>query len=98
MEPDFATELDRGRIAAMLAADAELDVGARFAAALGGNPDHLADPRDVERHKRVVLENAELLIGAAEARRVVARDAVDRLRQIVRAEAEERGALRDLAG
>ena len=72
--------------------------GPRRAAALGGDAHHLADPVGVERHERVVLENAGLLIGADEARRVVARDAVGGLRQIVGAEAEELGALGDLAG
>src|ERR1041385_5218576 len=70
VEPDFAAELNRGRVAALLAADTELDVGAGLAAALGGDLDHLADAHPVERHKRVVLENAELLIGRSEERRV----------------------------
>src|SRR5207248_8068326 len=77
VEPDFAAELDRGGVAAMLAADAELDVGARLAAAFGGDPDHLADPGGVDRHKRVMLENPQLLVRVAEACRVVARNAVD---------------------
>jgi hypothetical protein len=81
----------------MLAANAELDVGAGLAAALGGDLDHLPDTGRVERHERVVLEDPELLVGAAEARRIVARDAVDGLRQIVGAEAEKGGALGDLA-
>src|SRR5207237_5080878 len=89
--------MDRGRVTAMLAADAELDVGPGLAAALGGDPDHLADPGGVERHEWVVLENPELLVGAAEARGIVARNAVDRLRQVVGAEAEKRGALGNLA-
>src|SRR3989442_4744782 len=69
IEPDLAAEMDRGRVAAMLAADAELEAGPGGAAALGGDPDHLADPGRVEGHERVVREHAEPLVGAAEARR-----------------------------
>src|SRR5439155_9361382 len=94
----FAAEANGSRIAAVLAANAELEIGPGGAAALDGDLDHLADPGRIERDKRVMLEDAELLIGADKARRIVARDAVDRLRQIVGAKAEERGALGNLAG
>ena len=45
VEADLLAEGDRGRIAAVLAADAELDVRPRRAAALGGDADQLADAR-----------------------------------------------------
>ena len=43
----------------MLAADAELQIRPRRAAALGGDPDQLADAVGVEGDERVVLEDAE---------------------------------------
>ena len=58
----------------------------------------LADAVGVERDERVVLEDAEPLIDAEKARRIVARQAEDGLGQIVGAEAEELGGLGDLAG
>ena len=53
----------------MFAADAELDVGPRRAAALGGDLDQLADAFDVEADERVLGVDALLDIGAEEARR-----------------------------
>src|SRR6202008_4280956 len=97
-EADLAAEMDRGRVAAVLAADAELDAGAAGAAAPGGGADHLADPGRIEADERVMREDAGLLVGSEEARRVVARDAEHGLRQVIGAEAEEFGALGDLAG
>src|SRR6476619_5700349 len=44
VQPDLGAEADRGGIAAMLAADAELELGARAPAALGGDLHQLAHP------------------------------------------------------
>src|SRR5438552_10253057 len=98
IEPDRLAKADRGRVAAMLAANPELKTRPRGASALRGDADELADPLDVEGHKRVVLEDPEPLIGADKARRIVARQAEDGLRQVIGAKAEEFGALGDLAG
>jgi hypothetical protein len=46
-------EGDRGRVAAVFAADAELDVGARRPAALAGDGDQFADPFGVQSHERI---------------------------------------------
>src|SRR5260221_14229793 len=73
VEPDLLAELDRGGIAAMLAADAELEVLARPPAALAGDAHELADALDIERDEGIVREDALFLIGRDEARRVVAR-------------------------
>jgi hypothetical protein len=51
VEPDASRRNDRGRVAAMLAADAELDVLARGAAALGRDLHQLADAFLVEETK-----------------------------------------------
>ncbi len=82
----------------MLAADAELELASRRPAALGGKPDQFADAVAVERHERIGRDDALRLVDAEKARRVVAADAVGGLRQIVGAEREELGRLRDLAG
>ena len=82
----------------MLAADAELQVVARLAAALAADLDQLADALDVERGEGIVLEDAALLVLLQERRRVVAAEAEGRLRQVVGAEGEELRRLGDLAG
>ena len=81
----------------MLAADAELDVRPRLAAALGGDLHEFADAFLIERHERIGRQDALGRVGAEERGGVVARDAERRLRQIVGAEGEELGALGDLA-
>src|SRR6187455_1336838 len=88
----------RGRIAAMLAADAELEVATGGTAALGGDADEFADAFAVERHERIGRQDAFGGIDAEEARGVVAADAESGLRQVVGAEGEELGAGGDLAG
>ena len=57
----------------MLAADAELDVGARRPAPLGRDRDQLADALDVEADERVARVDALLDIGRQEAPGIVAR-------------------------
>ena len=73
----------------MFAADAELDVGAGRAAALGGDFDELADAFDIDRNERIARVDALIDIGAEEAAGVIAADAERGLRQVVGAEAEE---------
>src|SRR4029453_18058339 len=94
--PDFLEELNRRRVAAVLTADAELQVGARAAPLLHRDLDELADASDVNRRERILLDDLELLIVRQERARVVARHAQTGLREIVRAETEELRRLRDL--
>jgi len=54
-EADAVAELHRRRLAAVLPADAELDIGTRLAALLDGDLHELADARLVDRFKRVAL-------------------------------------------
>ena len=58
VETRLLAEGDRGRIAAVLAADAELEVGAGRAAALGGDGDEFADAFGVQGHERIGLRAA----------------------------------------
>src|SRR6476660_7385771 len=71
VEPDLVAERHGCRIAAMLAANAELERVTRLAAAIGCDADQLADTVAVERNERIDGQNALRLIGAEEARRVV---------------------------
>jgi hypothetical protein len=81
----------------MLAADAELDILTRFAAALGREAHQFADAVAVDRHERIARQNALRGVDAEEARGIVAADAEGRLCQIVGAEGKELGRLCDLA-
>src|SRR5207253_4918983 len=86
------------RIAAMLAADADLEVRPRLASALHADLDELADAVAIDRDEGIDLQNALGDVGRQEARGIVTADAVSGLRQIVGAEGEEFGGLCDLAG
>ena len=75
-------ERDGGGIAAVLAADAELQVAARAAAALHADPHELAHALAVDGDEGVVLQDALDLILAEKASGVVAREAEAGLRQV----------------
>ena len=96
VEPEPVAEGDGLRLAAVLAADAQLDPGPLPAAALDGDLHQVADPLLVDRLERVALEHAALEVIGEEAAAVVARDPERRLRQVVRAEGEEVGVHGDL--
>ena len=89
IEADALAEGDAGRIAAMLAANAELEVRPGRPAALDRDRDQLADALDVDADEGVAGEDALLDIGAEEAAGIVAADAQGGLGEIVGAEAEE---------
>ena len=82
----------------MLAADAQLDVGLALRPFVDGDLHQLTDAGLIDRGKRVLLHDLELGVVRQERTRVVARHAEAGLRQVVRAEAEELGRLRDLVG
>src|SRR4051812_178094 len=86
IEPDPVAELDRRRLAAVLAADAELDVRLRLPPPLHRDPHQVSDTFGVEHLERVALEHAVLEVEREELPlRVVARHAERRLREVVRA-------------
>ena len=90
-------ERDRRRLAAVLAADPELQVFLRASPPLHGDPHQVAHSALVEDLERVALEHAVLeVVGEELPFRVVAREPERRLRQVVRAEREEVGVLGDL--
>src|SRR5690606_8395568 len=88
-EPDFLTEADRGGIAAMLPADAQLDVGPSRPALLGRHAYQFPHALDVERNEGVLVDDAFLPVDFQEGRGVIAGYAEGRLRQVIRAEREE---------
>src|SRR5215475_10557491 len=97
VEPDQVAELDRTGLAAVLAADAELQVRLRPPPPLDSGPHQVTDALLVEHLERVPLEHAVLEVEGEELPlRVVARHAEGRLREVVGAEGEEVGDLRDL--
>ena len=98
VESDFVAELDGFRIAAMFAADADLQVGPGVASLGSGHLDEDTDASLVEGGEGVLLEDALLDVGRQEVVDVVARDAEGGLREVVGAEAEELGFLGDLVG
>src|SRR5882757_9260654 len=98
VEADLVAERDGGGIAAMLAADAHLQIGPRLASARDADLDELADAVAIDRDEGIDLENALGDVGAEKTRGVVAADAVGGLRQVVGAEGEELRGLRHVAG
>src|SRR6185503_15511995 len=98
-EADLMAERDRRRIAAVLTADPDLEPRPRLASALDGDAHHRADAVAVEDLERVRGNDLLLdVLGEEALLRVVARDAKDRLRQVIRSEREELGLRGDLVG
>ena len=91
-------ELDRGRVAAVLAADAQMNVGACLTAKLDSRFNQFADALLIEVCKRIGFIDLVLVIVVKELAGVVTAEAKRHLRQVVRAEAEEFGLLGDLIG
>src|SRR3954452_18163837 len=99
VEPRHLEEPDRLRVAAVLAADAQLEVGVRLAAHPGGQAHEPADAELVDRLERAAVEDLLLHVRLEEAALgVVAREAQRRLREVVGAEREEVGMLGDAVG
>src|SRR4029078_7491963 len=75
VEADLVAEFDRGRVAAMLAADADLELAAHLAAALDADPHQFADALLIDRDEGIGRQNAARGVDAEERGRVVATDA-----------------------
>src|ERR1700720_2480264 len=58
VEPDLVAERDRGRVAAVFAANAEPEIFPHLPAARGGDAEEFADALAVDRHERVGRQNA----------------------------------------
>src|SRR5439155_6343328 len=71
VEPDLVAERHRCGIAAMLAANADLEIGPRLAAADDTDLHEFTDTVAIDRDERIDLEDSLCDIGAKEARGVV---------------------------
>ncbi len=99
VEPGVVEEADRLGVAAVLAADADLEVRPGGPAPLGPEADQLADAVGVDHLEGVARQQAQLEVGGHHpALDVVAGEAERHLGQVVGAEGEEVGLLGDLAG
>src|SRR4029078_10767460 len=97
VELGFVAEGNRSRVATMLTADADLELRTRLAAALDPDLHEFTDTLRVERYERIDRQNSPRGVNSEKARRVVARNAEGRLREIVGAEQEELRGLGDFA-
>jgi hypothetical protein len=93
VEADLVAEHDRGRVAAVLAADAQVQLRIRGLALLARDAHQAPDPGLVHRDERVRGHQLALLVHPDELADVVPAEAERRLREIVRAEREELGFL-----
>jgi len=89
VETDLVAEDDAGRLAAMLAADTEFDLRSGLASFVAAHLDQLADAGLVDGDERVIGEDVLVDIKWQELARIVARQAVGGLGQVVGAEGEE---------
>src|SRR5262245_66214627 len=71
VERELVAERDRGRVAAVLAADADLQLGARLAAALDADAHQFAHALAIDGDEGIAGENAARDVGAEKARGVV---------------------------
>lgn len=95
---ELGAELHGGGLAAVLAADADLEVGAGGTAFLDAHLNELADAFLVEHFEGIGLDDAVLLVELEELGSVVTREAEGHLGEVVGAEREEFGYFGDLVG
>ena len=89
-------ELNRGRVAAVLTADTELDVGAGLAAEVSCEGNELADAILVELSEGIVLIDLLVVVSAEELACVVTGEAEGHLGEVVGTKGEELSFLLDL--
>src|SRR5262245_46072024 len=95
---DLVTELDRRRLAAVLPADPDLEVGTPATAAVDPERDQLAHALLIEDRERVRRHKPHVEVLRQELRDVVPAVAERELGEVVRPEREELGVVGDLLG
>ena len=98
VQPGAVAELHAGGIAAVLAADAQVQIGIRAPAQLRRHLHQTAHAGLVQLGKRVVLIDLPVIVGVQELPGVVTGEAEGHLGQIVGAEGEESGLLGNFVG
>src|ERR1019366_10196867 len=88
VQADACAELDRRRIAAVFAADTQLDVRPGAASLFARHLDQLTNTLLVELGKRILLQDAQFEVRRKDLVDVVTREAEGGLREIVGTEAE----------
>src|SRR3954469_21061503 len=98
VERELVAEAPRGRTPAVLAANADLELGARLATAFDPDAHKLAHALAVDGDEGIKRNNSARHVEAEKARRVITADPVSGLGQVVGAKGKELGALGDIAG
>ena len=98
VQTNVVAELHARGIAAVLAADAQTQIGAGLTAIVGSHLDQLADADLIQMLERIALVDLVLVVCAQELGSVITAEAEGHLGQVVGAEAEELSLLGDLAG
>ena len=98
VQTDVVAELHARGIAAVLAADAQTQIGAGLTTVVGSHLDQLADADLIQMLERIALVDLVLVVCAQELGSVITAEAEGHLGQVVGAEAEEVSFLGDLAG
>src|SRR5207253_4633952 len=98
VQSDLVAESDRLRVAAVFAADADLQIGFDVPATLGADTHQLADAFGVQYLEGIIGKNFSIDITREEAARVITAQTKSRLGQIVCAERKEVCVLRNLVG
>src|ERR1700720_883308 len=98
IQSDLVAERDRRGIAAVLAANADLETRAGLAPALNADLYQFADAVAIHRDERIDHQDSLGDVGAEESGGVIAADAVGGLRQVVGAERKELRRAGDIAG
>ena len=90
------TELNAGRLAAVFAANPELDVRPSFASQIASDFHQAANALLIDRRERICIHNVELRVGGKKTAGIVPAHSQRRLCEIVCAKTEELGVARDL--
>ena len=98
VQSHIVAELHGGGVAAVLAADAQVQISAGLTAQLGGHLHQLAHASLVQLGEGIALVDLLVVVSAQELAGVVAGEAEGHLGQVVGAEGEELGLLGDLVG
>ena len=98
VKPDLLAEGDRSRVAAMLAANAELDVRTGRPAALRCDAHQLAHAFGIQRDEGILRDELLRHVVVHEIGRVVPADAIGRLGQVIGTKGEKLSRFGDLPG